>query len=153
VEIMVMPLVVYTEARLRARYHVQVEYERIKIPATPAYVDLCARVRRIFRNDGSLNLDDVIKFQVPVYPESNKLLIPPGGDFWSDGDVLNCGRYMEAFLNGTPPVCSLAASQRELIDALTDSPVMDIPTEDEVAAAWDAFNRPQTSSSRKSWRG
>jgi hypothetical protein len=52
-------------------------------------------------------------------------------------------RYMEAFLDGTPPECQLACSQSFVIAALSDTPSIPVPTEEEVTAAWVAFRRPR----------
>jgi hypothetical protein len=50
-------------------------------------------------------------------------------------------RYMEVFLDGTPPKCHLPCSQRYVIAALSDTSSIPVPTEEEVTAAWAAFHR------------
>jgi hypothetical protein len=47
--------------------------------------------------------------------------------------------YMEAFLDGTPPACQVVRSQCFVIAALSNTPWKLVPTAEEVAAAWAAF--------------
>jgi len=129
----------YTEARLRARFHVQVEYEAPRIVTTPTYVTVCGRVKSVFRGDNVLYAGDVIQFQVAVYSDGD--LLPPSGTLWMNRRGIVKGRFLEAFLNGNPPTCTVAASQSKLISELSSSPQMDVPTEEQVAAEWTAFRR------------
>jgi hypothetical protein len=49
--------------------------------------------------------------------------------------------YLEVFLDGTPPHCDVARSQRFVIPTLSDAPQVAVPTEEELAAAWAATQR------------
>jgi hypothetical protein len=156
-----MPRHAYSRARLRARFHVQVEYERPAIKSPPKLTRVRGYVRRIFRGDDSLKAtdvlrmlvrghvrrllragsvlqqNDVIQFHVAVCNSGDHF--PPGGDIWRRAGDLKAGRVMEVFLNGTPPHCYVAASQWELVHGVLDSPMMQVPTEEEVAAEWASF--------------
>lgn len=127
----------YTEARLRARFHVQLKYEKPQVGSTPEHITVRGRVERVFRGANALHPGDVIQFQLAVHSDGD--LIPPGGDLWLNRRDLLAGAFMEAFLNGSPPNCTLAASQCELITDLSGSPQMNVPTEKQVAAEWAAF--------------
>ena len=72
---MVMPGDVYTEARLRARFHVQVELDHTVVDRTPGRVPVLGRVVRVFRGDE-------VRFSVPVCRDDDE--IPPAGDLWTN---------------------------------------------------------------------
>jgi hypothetical protein len=138
---MVMPPAAYDQARLEARYHVQVELAATPpVEKTPAHVPVVGRVRRIFRGDDALRLADEVRFAVAVCRPGD--LIPCGGDFWMYLPQFEGASLMEVFLNGTPPECRVASSQISVIEALTDTPCMRVPTERDVAAAWAALHGP-----------
>jgi hypothetical protein len=129
----------YAEARLRARFHLQLEYQQPRIVSTPDYVTIRARVRRVFRDSGTLALGDEIQFDLPIRGPGDP--IPLDGNGWILRGAIADGRYLEVFLNGNPPSCTLAASQYRLLPELSRDPLMDVPTEAEVAAQWAAFRR------------
>ena len=95
---MAMPGPAYDEARLRARYHVQVELAHAAVATTPAHVPVTGRVRRIFRRDDSLRLGDEVHFSVAVCRPGDRLA--PGGDRWMDLWLFERATYMEAYLTG-----------------------------------------------------
>jgi hypothetical protein len=134
---MALPDPAYDEARLRARYHVQVEVAHATIAQTPARVPVTGRVRRIFRTDGRLGLGDEVHFSVAVCRPGD--CIAPGGDRWMYLWLFERTTYVEAFLDGTPPECQVARSQCFPIPALSDTPSVTVPTEAEIAASWAAF--------------
>lgn len=135
---MVMPMPAYLEARLQARYHVQVELNRTPaIGQTPAYVPISGWVRRSFCRDGMLKLGDIVRFQVAVCRPGDPL--PCGGELWMDVQDLAPARYLEVFLDGVPPECRVAGSGRCVIEKLTDAPCAPAPTAEEIAAAWKRF--------------
>ncbi len=133
-----MPGPAYTESRLRAKYHVQVEIERRDIDQTPACVPVSCRVHRIFRGDALLTVGDTVRFSVAVFREYDD--IPAGGDRWMHYDVFEQATYLEVFLDGTPPDCKVARSQRYPITRLSDTPQIAVPTEEELAAEWEEFH-------------
>jgi hypothetical protein len=134
---MAMPRPAYDEARLRARYHVQIELAHATVGETPAHVPVIGRVRRIFRGDDCLRLGDEVHFSVAVCRPGDDLA--PGGHQWMYVRHLERATYMEAFLDGTPPECQVARSQCFVIPALSNAPWKLVPTEEEVAVAWAAF--------------
>jgi hypothetical protein len=131
-----MPFAAYLEARLSARLHVQVEYERPRILKTPCYVVIRADVRRVFRGSNELRDGESVEFGVVAYGGGDGDKIHPDAGLYVHRRTLENGRFIEAFLNGTPPALTLAASQYEVIGSLSDTPQMDVPTERDVAAEW-----------------
>jgi hypothetical protein len=134
---MVMPKPAYDEARLRARYHVQVELGQAGVGKTPAHVPIVGRVARVFRGDGLLRPGEEVHFSVAVCRPGDSLC--PGGDLWMHLQDFETARYMEVFLDGTPPACKVARSQCFAIPAPSDTPSVPVPTEAEIAASWAAF--------------
>src|SRR5262245_14387208 len=104
-----MPPPAYSEARFRARFHAQVEYDIPRVQST--LVTLRCRVRHVFRG-GDLNVGDVIRLRVRVYAELRQ--VTEGTGPWIMRDALLKGRYGEVFLNGRPPEITIAASQFRL---------------------------------------
>ena len=135
---MAMPAPAYLERRLRARYHVQVELAYTPVTDTPTYAPVAGCVRRVFRGDERLGLGDEVHFSVAVRrPEDS---IRPGGDLWMDLRAFEAAKYMEVFLNGTPPDCELADYRSFVIAGPSDAPCVPVPTEEEVATAWAEFH-------------
>jgi hypothetical protein len=147
----------YTESRLRAKYHVQVGIESRDMDRTPALVPVCCRVRRVFRGDDRLHVGDPVRFSIAVCRDGED--IPEGGDLWMSYEDFQNAEYLEAFLDGIPPDCEAARSQRFVIARLSNDPQIAVPTEKEVAAAWTAFHsagrrfrmRRETRSWMKTW--
>jgi len=128
----------YTEALLRAKYHVQVEIEgREVVDKTPAHASVRCRVHHVFRGD-DLHVGDSVRFPVSVCREDDE--IPAGGVSWSLLGAFQKARYLEAFLDGNPPDCVVACSHTYFIGELSGKPKIAVPTEDEVAAEWLDFN-------------
>lgn len=145
-----MPPPAYPEARLRALYHLQVEVTEAPNPEqTPAPVGVQSVVRRVFRTDGHISVGDAVCFDVWVSGEGDSILdLPLGPLIVMSLRALRNSMYLEVFLNGTPPQCHLAADQCASIYELLDTPHMRVPTEAEVAAAWDEFNQHLASAKR-----
>ena len=136
---MALPGPAYVEARRQARYHVQVELAHAGVVKTPAHVPVTGHVRRIFRGDDRLGLGDEVHFKVAVCRPGDSL--PPGAGPWRHLRDFEAAKYMEVFLDGTPPECQVVLGQCFVIAAPLDTPSMPAPTEEEVAAAWAAFDR------------
>ena len=134
-----LPPPAYIEARLLAKFHVQVEIEPSVVDATPAYLPVRGRVRRVFRG-GSLEPGAELRFTVPVCRRGDEIM--PGGDLWMYHEQFQGAKYMEVFLDGTPPECKLACSQCSVVAGLSDLPQLAVPTEEEVAAAWERLRAP-----------
>ena len=133
-----MPPAAYKEARFRARFHLQVE-----VVDRGEDGSVRARVKRVFRGHAEITRGDEVRFAVAVCRPGE--LVRPGEVFTRLADF-NATRYMEVFLNGTPPACCVAASQwcrlikgALLFSSLTSRPWMRVPTEKELAAAWEKF--------------
>ena len=132
----------YTEALLRAKYHVQVEIEdRVEVVQTPTHTPVTCRVCRVFCGN-DLHVGDTVRFEVSVCREGDD--IPAGGVLWSSYDDFQKARYLEAFLEGNPPDCEVACSHTYFIEELSDKPEIVVPTEEEVAAEWLYFNTQST---------
>jgi hypothetical protein len=64
---MAAPLEFHLKARREARFHVQVEVEKIPTEfVTPAEVPVGGRVVRVFRSDENLKVGDRVTFSVRV---------------------------------------------------------------------------------------
>jgi hypothetical protein len=120
---MAMPWETYLSARRSARYHVQVELEGA--PAgLPDLGDVTVegRVVRVFRTDGRLQVGDRVRFAVSVCRAGAK--VPAGGAWWKPAEELAAARFLEAFLDGTPPDCAVALWQSQIVGAPSDVPQM-----------------------------
>jgi hypothetical protein len=106
---MAVPYICHLAARLHARFHVQVELIRSgAAPQTPAAIPTKARVVRVFRGNGAINVGDEIMFSVHVAGRN--------GEVWEDFCFLPYetyiqATYMEVFLNGEPPRCEVAQDE------------------------------------------
>jgi hypothetical protein len=87
---------------------------------TPAHVPVAGRVRRIFRGDEGLRLADEVLFSVAVCRPRDR--IPCGGGLWMQLADFEGARYLEVFLEGTPPRCQVVCSQAVVIEAPSDAP-------------------------------
>lgn len=123
----------YSEARLTARYHVQVEFGGVHGGiTTPAHVPVRGVVRRIFRGDGHLHLGDGIQFTVAVCRLRDNVI--SNGENWLPLSSIVGASFMEVFLNGDPPNCEVACYQYRVINELSESARLRVPTPEEVAA-------------------
>jgi hypothetical protein len=117
----------YTDARIDSRYHVQVKLLRMVIGQTPSEVPLHGIVVRVFRGGENLNVGSEIQFSVDVI--SNKDEPRFGDEVWQVKESIEKAKYMEAFLDGNPPQCKVAAWQSFIINAPSDTPQIDVPSE------------------------
>lgn len=123
----------YLHARWEARYHVQVEIEQVGRLDTGRpmpwlyWARINSVVKRIFRGDGLLKLDDKISFKVSVLAEGAQPA-DGGGKIINERSLSSC-RFMEVFLHDEPPNCDAKEDNYFQIDALTDSPVVLPPAE------------------------
>ena len=118
---MVLPASHYRQARHDAAFHVQVELTEVPSTAdTPGEISVCAKVVQIFRARKPLHPGDALKFGVAVNRPGDD--IPVGGTFWVDYDSLASHRFMEVFLNGDPPDCTVALWQYQLLDSPSAKP-------------------------------
>ena len=127
----------YSEARLKARYHIQAAFTASEVAQTPEHFPVIGRAVRVFRGDGSLVLGDEIRFSLPVFRPADDL--PDGGDFWTPLSRYQAATHIEAFMDGRPPCLTLANSQYELINGPTDLPQMDVPTQRSLDEEWRTF--------------
>jgi hypothetical protein len=98
-------------------------------------------VRRVYRSDGRLDVGDEVRFGVWVSRPGDSILDMPEGPVVHDLDELKHARYLEVFLEGTPPQCMLAGEQCLAVSTLGETPSLRVPTREEVDAAWEAFDR------------
>jgi len=71
---MTVPYVGHLNARLRARFHVQVELTRVPSGCkTPGAVPVVGRVVRVFRGNSILSIGDQLTFDVRVFRPGNRL--------------------------------------------------------------------------------
>lgn len=118
-----LPVDHYHNARHHARYHIQVCVLGVTPPATtPGFAGVRSVVERVFRTDDVLRVGDPVTFTVGVTRRGDRL--PCGGIIWMDAASLKEGAIMEAFLDGTPPACSVALSQCTRIACVTAVPTM-----------------------------
>lgn len=127
---MALPSVLYEEARLRARYHLQVEVGRLSVAKTPAEISVQSEVRRIFRGDEDLLCGDEVHFTVWVFSEGDEL--PCGGVLWMRREEVEAAKFFEVFLDGNPPDCTVARCQISSIRELSDTPQLRVPSEQEI---------------------
>jgi hypothetical protein len=120
-----MPYETYLNGRRSALFHVQVELKKVpdELPEK-GYVFVEANVGRVFRTNGQLKIGDPVRFDVNVIHKNAPR--HPGGAWYIDSDALACARFMEVFLNGTPPECPVALWQTRIIDAFSDLPQMEL---------------------------
>ena len=118
-----LPLARYNLARHEARFHVQIRYDRVHaVPPGPSFVQLNATVVRVFRGEDALKSGDPVTFRMPITWPGDEL--PCGGVIWKSYFDVEAGQFAEAFLDGEPPNCALALWQIQIVDAPTDSPLM-----------------------------
>jgi hypothetical protein len=125
---MALPEFFYVMAQRDADFHLQVEI----IHGSRAedadfgerghgFFEVVASTRRIFRGDRTLRLGDEVKFEVYISEEvlyAPMMVVHPR-DF-------DNAHYMEVFLVGDPPDCSVPYSLNYLIEELTAVPTVKI---------------------------
>ncbi|MEG4590048.1 hypothetical protein QUA54_33255 [Microcoleus sp. MOSTC5] len=89
--------------------------------------NLCikGKVVCIFRGRRSIRIGDSVEFDVAV--EGEPYILRTSGILWLNYSNLLQANYMEVFLNGKPPNCSIALYQYELIEAPTKNPTLSSP--------------------------
>jgi hypothetical protein len=99
-----------------------------------ALVETEAIVRRVFDHDAPVQIDDRITFSLKVYEPPGGPLPDAGG--WIDLESYQQLRFVEMFLNGSPPHMDIAASgsEYEALPALTDVPTVARPSKEDVDA-------------------
>jgi hypothetical protein len=118
-DFMAIPYVGLLGARLRSRFHVQVELTRVPGDVrTPATISVDGCIVRIFRGDSSLSIGDRLTFRVSICRSGDR--IPPGNTYQLYDEFLRA-QYVEAFLNGTPPHYGLAV-ECMILSAPTQKP-------------------------------
>jgi hypothetical protein len=114
----------YEKARRNARFHLQVVIEEVpshvKTPCEQLLIT--GKVVRIFRGRHNLRQGDFVKFNIAVQGEPYVAMC--SGIFWLNYSNLLQAKYMEVYLNGNPPNCSVALWQYALLDISTDQPTM-----------------------------
>jgi hypothetical protein len=117
---MAVPYHSHLGARLRARFHVQVQItDREAEPGTPAAVPVKGRVVRVFRSDGALNVGDEVLFSVHVRRKGDDIW--PGPSFMLYETFANAN-HMELFLDGNPPQCEVLLDECIALDGPTRRP-------------------------------
>jgi hypothetical protein len=117
---MAVPYVGHLAARLKARFHVQVEFSHMSVNlSTPATVPIKGRVVRVFRRWGTLRVGDEVMFSVHVCRSGDDIW--PGPDFMLYEDFIQTN-YLEVYLNGNPPKCEVALDECVAIDRPTHRP-------------------------------
>lgn len=114
---MAVPFHGHLRARLKARFHVQVQLEQPGADfETPAVVPVRGRVVRVFRGGRALRVGDEVRFSVTVFRRGGPVW-PGAGFMWYDEFIRTT--YMEAYLNGDPPACELPLHECTAIDGPT----------------------------------
>jgi hypothetical protein len=148
---MAIPLEGRLHWRRTAPFHVQLELETPdKIQREAGERDIRGRAIRIFRTDGRLTVGDPLKFTIWVCNRGDE----PTGPAYIYLDALTTARYMEVYLCGDPPTCSLAAYEFSIISTPSEVPTLtprDLEEQLEHFANEDATQRRVTRSARW-WR-
>ena len=116
---MAIPYVGRLSARSRARFHVQVKLSSLLGDfQTPAAIPVEGSVVRIFRGDSSLSIGDKLAFHVNVCRREDRI---PCGPAYMSYETFLQARYLETFLDGTPP-CVEAIDLGLILSAPTRKP-------------------------------
>lgn len=92
---------------------------------TPDRVRVNAEIIRVFRGEPRLVPGDRVHFSVSVLTGDEELdRVPIGGSIWTNYAALQSARFLEAFLDGTPPDCEIRLWQLAILDTPTDRPTM-----------------------------
>jgi hypothetical protein len=118
------------EWRRTAPYHVQLELERETEPLhPPREVQIQGRVVRIFRSDGRLGSGDRVAFSLWVCQPGDE----PTGPAYIYFEHFIRANYMEVYLSGNPPACTLAGYELAVIDTPSEQPTMTVQQLEELA--------------------
>jgi len=105
----------YQPAREAARYHLQVLILEVSLPfAMPGMARLKTRVETLFRGDGRLPVGSLVEFELGVFQDRN-VEFPDTPDIWTPVDQVAKGMWLEAYLDGDPPYCTVASWQTRSI--------------------------------------
>ena len=117
---MAVPYLGHLAARLRARFHVQVQVTHLEaVSQTPAAVPVKGRVVRVFRSGGTLRVGEEVMFSVHVCRPGDNIW--PGPSFMLYETFMRAN-HMEVFLNGHPPRCEVALDECIALDRPTRRP-------------------------------
>ena len=106
----------YLEVRKLARFHLQLTILTVSLPAsTPGIARVIAQVETILRGDDSLSRGSHIAIEIGIARKDDPL--PESPDMWILAEKVTPGLWLEAYLNGEPPNCSIVASQVSPIEA------------------------------------
>jgi len=108
------------QARRCASFHVQLELTRVPAKCPNGEVDIEGRVVRVFRGQALLQPGALVSFLIWVVREGGE----PTGPAFVYHDALQAASHAEAYLEGTPPRCRLAAYEFTLLRAATPIPAM-----------------------------
>ncbi len=114
----------YLEARRSAQHHLQAQIEAVQLPPVfPGEATIEARVGPVFTGDKSLT-GSTVKFDISTLLQSDSM--PTGGVNWVFAEGLVQGAWLEVFLNGDPPHCSVALWQSRPIAGPSETPTMSL---------------------------
>jgi hypothetical protein len=118
----------YQQARSEAVFHVQVKVLQVEAGMpTPARVRVDAEVVRVFRGEHAMKSGDRVHFSVSVLTGDEELdCVPVGGTIWTNYAALQLARFLEVFLDGTPPACEIRLWQQTILEAPTAQPIMSV---------------------------
>lgn len=119
---MAVPYIGHLGARLRARFHVQLQvtYREAEFQ-TPAPVPVRGCVVRVFRGGGAIRVGDEITFSVHVSRRGDDIWTGPSFMLY---ETFMRASHMEVFLNGSPPHCEVALDECIALDHPTRRPQM-----------------------------
>lgn len=142
-------MAVDTRQRLRgrreARFHVQLEIARTLPGARHDELIAEGRVVRVFRGDDQLRVGQAVELVVPVFRPGE--LVAPGKAHLPHEAIAGAA-FLEAYLDGDPPRCSITLDEVAVIPAPSSEPVL-TPAELEAVLARGEGGR---SSARRWWR-
>jgi hypothetical protein len=135
---MAIPLEARLKWRRTAPFHVQLEVERPQSnKRVTGDTQIQGRIVRIFRTDGRLAVGDRFAFPLWVCRAGDE---PTGPAYIYYDDFMEAS-YIEAYLCGNPPECSLAAYEFGVISAPSDKPTL---TPRELEELLEQFDNPRT---------
>lgn len=114
----------YEQARKNALLHIQIELDPIdlKIEERELNFSITGKIVRIFRGNQICQLEKFINFDIAVCSSDAPVLM--SGILWLNYSDLLDRKYLEVYLDGKPPNCSVALFQYKSIEAPTEQPVM-----------------------------
>lgn len=110
------------QARRGAQLHVQLKLTSIPARCPNREVDIEGRVINVFRGQALLQPGALVSFPIWVVRRGGE----PTGPAFVYHDALVAASHVEAYLEGTPPSCRLAAYEFTLLQAPTPIPAMSV---------------------------